>query len=86
MLNGQVKQMHLLEVETFASTFGPKSTRKKPKVQSLDYDSLLKVAETKASSTPPQDTSFFAQIRHMTPVFYPRFQLILPKKTRISNY
>jgi len=46
----KVKQMHLLEVETFASTFGPKSTRKKPKVQSLDYDSLLKVAETKAST------------------------------------
>jgi nuclear GTP-binding protein len=43
--------MHLLEVETFQSTFGPKSTRKKPKMAGLDYDALVKAAEESSSST-----------------------------------
>ena len=47
----QVKKMHLLEVETFQSTFGPKSTRKKPKMAGLDYDALVKAAEESSSST-----------------------------------
>lgn len=43
--------MHLLEVETFESTFGPKSTRKKPKLGGADYEALAKSAEEKADCT-----------------------------------
>lgn len=42
--------MHLLEVETFESTFGPKSTRKRAKLSGADYESLVKAAEQKANS------------------------------------
>lgn len=44
--------MHLLEVETYESTFGPKSTRKKPKLSiAADYEAIAKAAEEKAKST-----------------------------------
>lgn len=39
------KRMHLLEVESFGSTFGPKSVRKRPKVQVNDLQELVAAAE-----------------------------------------
>jgi nuclear GTP-binding protein len=38
----KASRMNLLETETFESTFGGKSTRKRPKVASMDYEALLK--------------------------------------------
>lgn len=37
--------MNLLGAETFDETFGGKSTRKRPKLASLDYESLLQRSE-----------------------------------------
>jgi nuclear GTP-binding protein len=41
---------HILETETFASTFGPKATRKRPNIKFNDMDDLLKQTETKTES------------------------------------
>ncbi len=48
--------MHLLEVESFGSTFGKKSTRKKAKISANDYEALIKAAEDK---TEGRDQSSF---------------------------
>lgn len=37
--------MNLLGAESFDETFGGKSTRKRPKLASLDYESLLQRSE-----------------------------------------
>jgi hypothetical protein len=39
--------MNLLETEAFSTTFGAKSTRKRPKLPQNDYAALLKAAEEK---------------------------------------
>eukprot|EP01087_Luapelamoeba_hula_P019073 TRINITY_DN626_c0_g1_i1.p1 TRINITY_DN626_c0_g1~~TRINITY_DN626_c0_g1_i1.p1 ORF type:complete len:769 (-),score=191.50 TRINITY_DN626_c0_g1_i1:137-2443(-) len=41
----KVKKMHILEVESFDSTFGPSSTRKKPRIIASDLGELLTAAE-----------------------------------------
>lgn len=47
--------MNLLETEAFESTFGSKSVRKRPKVASYDYESMLqKAEEQKAKYEDPQ--------------------------------
>lgn len=40
-------KMNLLEVEKFEDTFGPKSRRKKPKLDGFTYESLNEEADTK---------------------------------------
>lgn len=41
----QVSRMNLLEAEAFDETFGGKATRKRPKLASLDYESLMQRTE-----------------------------------------
>jgi nuclear GTP-binding protein len=43
-------RVHLLETETFESTFGKKSIRKKPKVSASNMEELLKVMKTRLNS------------------------------------
>ena len=42
--------MNLLDVEKFEDTFGPKSKRKKPKLNQLNYESLFTEADTNFES------------------------------------
>ena len=43
-------KMNLLDVEKFEDTFGPKSKRKKPKLNQLNYESLYTEADTNFES------------------------------------
>jgi nuclear GTP-binding protein len=45
MLIIQQARAHLLDTEPFEHAFGPKGKRKRPKLSSLDYESLIKKAD-----------------------------------------
>lgn len=44
--NAQMARMHLLDTESFDSTFGPKAQRKKPKVSCASIEELASLAST----------------------------------------
>src|SRR6476469_3060658 len=57
--------MQLLDVETFANTFGPKSQRKKPKVQIASIDDLASAAtERESKYAQDKDDSCLGNIVH----------------------
>jgi nuclear GTP-binding protein len=41
----QDARAHILDTEPFEHAFGPKGKRKRPKLSSLDYESLIKKAD-----------------------------------------
>jgi hypothetical protein len=45
MLMVQDGRAHILDTEPFEHAFGPKGKRKRPKLSSLDYESLIKKAD-----------------------------------------
>lgn len=46
----QNSKVHILDTETFETTFGPKSLRKKPNLCASDVQSLLETAEASAGT------------------------------------
>lgn len=48
------KRMHLLSTESFESVFGPKKTRKRPKLATTDLAELAKTAQAKAQAYDPE--------------------------------
>jgi nuclear GTP-binding protein len=54
----KVEKGSLLTVESFDSTFGPKKTRKRPKLAHTDYEGLLNSAEKDGEGyNPEKDTN-----------------------------
>ncbi|KAJ3101036.1 GTPase required for pre-60S ribosomal subunit nuclear export and maturation [Phlyctochytrium bullatum] len=59
----KVSRMHLLETDPFTSAFGPKSTRKRPKLSAFSTEDLAEMAKQKEDSySPAKDSRLMSNV------------------------
>ncbi|KAJ1501009.1 GTPase required for pre-60S ribosomal subunit nuclear export and maturation [Coelomomyces lativittatus] len=63
--SSKTSQMHLLETESFSTTFGPKALRKKPKLKVEAFDQLSKVIENALDDYNPQKDSQLSETKEL---------------------